>query len=124
MKPGAQSSVERGLDPDTDSDDSDTNSVAVAEPGFSQFLMNFPYEEPPEEKGQFQPHGLMSFPFEETPEETKEHSRPHRILNFPHEKGMRGKIQSLAITNLPYEDEQRYQTFFYHFDYGFCARKL
>lgn len=93
MKPGAQNNVERGsVDSDTDSDDSDTNSVAVAEPGFGQFLMNFPYEEPPEEK--------------------KEQSRLHRIMNFPHEeasKGMRGKNQSLAITNLPYKDEQWYQ---------------
>lgn len=64
MEPGTKRSVKRGpvdLHPDTDTDDSDTNSASEAEPGFGSFLMNFPYEELPEKKmGQSQPHRMMN----------------------------------------------------------------
>lgn len=115
LMPEAKSIVEQGpvdLDPDTDSDDSDINSVLVAEPGFGHFLMNFPYEEPLEELGLVQPHGLFG-PYEESSEGKKGPSQPHTgMLNFPYEeasKGMKAENPSLAITNSLHEDEQRYQ---------------
>jgi len=66
-EPGAKRSVEQGLldlNSDTDSDDSDVNDSAFeTEPGFGHFLLNFPYEELPEEKiWQIQTHRIMNFP--------------------------------------------------------------
>ncbi|KAG0630109.1 hypothetical protein M758_1G154900 [Ceratodon purpureus] len=116
LKPGAKSGVDQGLvelamDPDiSDSEGSDTDSVAAAEPEFGHFLMNFPYEELPEEKGQSQPHGLMSFPYEEFPEEKKGQSRPQRMMNVPYEEasmGIRGEIKSLTIMDTPNKGGQR-----------------